>query len=51
MSMSCKLARISFSTDEIAAVLLQMPSGKNTEATIPYLEVTIGKALALVKKS
>ena len=49
MSMACKLAKMSFSADEIAAVLLQMPSGKNTEATIPYLEVTIGKALALTE--
>lgn len=48
MSMACKLANMGFNADEIAAVLLQMPSGKNKDTTFPYLKVTIGKALALV---
>ena len=48
MSMACKLANTGFSADEIASVLIQMPSGKNKDATFPYLKVTIGKALALV---
>lgn len=51
MSMACKLAYMGFSADEIAAVLVEMPSGKNTEATYSYLKVTIGKALSLIKKS
>jgi len=47
MSMACKLAKMGFSADEIAAVLLQMPAGKNKEATIPYLKTTISKALTI----
>ena len=49
MSMACKLAKMSFSADEIAAVLLKMPAGKNKEATFAYLKTTIGKALVLVE--
>jgi len=46
MAMAALLARHGFDKEEIAAVLLHMPSGKGRDATRDYLEHTIGKAFA-----
>lgn len=44
MSLAQQLKQHNFSNEEIAAVLLQSPSGKGQEATPQYLALTIGKA-------
>src|SRR5215831_11074447 len=46
MAMADLLAAHKFKTEEAAAILRQMPSGKGADATRAYLEHTIGKAFA-----
>ena len=46
MAMASILAKLDFTAEEIAAVLVRMPSGKGADATPAYLEHTIGKAFA-----
>jgi Protein of unknown function (DUF3987) len=51
MAMADLLANYDYQPDEIAAVLVRMPSGKGNDATPAYLEHTIGKAFAGKKDS